>query len=102
MLVDWVVVWVVVWVEVTTVWVVVIVLLCKVATNLLCEGRLMVGEIGLCLICWSSGSMVCSSLLLFLSMGSGVCGQLDLMGSAVDESVRVGSESAIALRSRVC
>ena len=55
-----------------------------------------------CLICWSSGSMVCSSLSLSSLMGSGMCGRLDLIGRVFVGSVGVGSASAIELRSRVC
>ena len=61
-------------------------------------------NMGLCLICKSSESEVYLSSLLssFALGGSGVCGQLGLMGNAMDEAVRVGSASAIALKSRVC
>ena len=99
-----VVVWAAVCVEVAAVEVIVLdgVMLCRVDTNLLCKGRLMVGEMGLCLICWSSGSMVCSSSLLSSLTGSGMCGRLDLVGRVFIGSVGVGSTSAIELRSRVC
>ena len=99
-----VVVWVAVCVEVAAVVVIVLdgVMLCRADTNLLYKGRLMVGEMGLCLICWSSGSMVCSSSSLSSLTGSGMCGRLDLVGRVFVGSVGVGSASAIELRSRVC
>ena len=74
----------------------------RVDVNLLCEGRLMVGEMGLCLICWSSRSIVCSSSSLSSLTGSGVCGWLDLVGRVFVGSVGVGSALAIELRLRVC
>ena len=78
------------------------VMLCRADMNLPCKGRLMVGEMGLCLICWSSGSMVCSSSSLSSLMGSGMCGWLDLVGRVFVGSVGVESASAIELRLRVC
>ena len=78
------------------------VMLCRADMNLPCEDRLMVGEMGLCLICWSSRSMVCLSLSLSSLTGSGMCGWLDLVGRVFVGSVGVGSASAIELRSRVC
>ena len=78
------------------------VVFCREATNLLCEGRLMVGEIGLCLICWSRGSMMCSSSSLSSLVVSGVYGGVGLVGRVVADSVGVGSASAIELRSSVC
>ena len=78
------------------------VLLCREVMNLLCEGRLMVGEIGLCLICWSRGSTMHSSSSLSSSVSSGACGGAGLVGGVVVDSVGVGSASAIELRSSVC
>ena len=77
------------------------VLLCREDTNLLCEGRLMVGDIGLCLICWSSGS-TCSSSSLSSSVALGMCGGAVFAGRVVVDSVGVGSASAMELRSSVC
>ena len=70
--------------------------------NLLCEGRLMVGEIGLCLISWSSRSMMCSSSLLSSSVVLGTCGGVDFVGRVVVDFVGIGSASAMELRSSVC
>ena len=78
------------------------VLLCKEDTNLLCEGRLMVGDIGLCLICWSSGSTMCSSSSLSSLGVLGMCGGAGFVGRVVVDSVGVGSASAMELRSSVC
>ena len=78
------------------------VLLCREDTNLLCEGRLMVGDIGLCLICWSSRSTMCSSSLLSSLVVLGMCGGAVFAGRAVVDSVGVGSASAIELRSSIC
>ena len=78
------------------------VLLCREDTNLLCEGRLMVGDIGLCLICWSSGSMMCSSSSLSSLGFLGICGGAGFVGRVVVDSVGVGSVSAIELRSSIC
>ena len=78
------------------------VILCRADMNLPCEGRLMVGEMGLCLICWSSESIVCSSLSLSSLTGLGMCGWLNLVDKVFVDSVGVGSASAIELRSRVC
>ena len=78
------------------------VVLCREDINLLCEGRLMVGEIGLCLICWSSGSMTCSSSSLSSSVALGMCDGIGFVERVVVDSVGVGSASAIELRSSVC
>ena len=77
-------------------------MLCRADTNLLCEGRLIVGDIGLCLICWSSGSTMCSSSSMSSLGVLGVCGGAGLAGRVVVDSVGVGSASAIELRSSVC
>ena len=101
--VVWVVVWAAAWVKVAAVVVIVLdgVMLCRVDANLLCDGRLIVGEMGLCLICWSSGSMICSSSSSSLT-GPGMRGRLGLVGKVLVGSIGVGSASAIELRSRVC
>ena len=78
------------------------VVLCREDINLLCEGKLMVGEIGLCLICWSSGSTMCSSSSLSSSVALETCGGAGFAGGVVIDSVGVGSASAMELRSSVC
>ena len=78
------------------------VVLCRGDTNLLCEGKLMVGEIGLCLICWSSGSTMCSSSLLSSSACLGTCGGVGFVGRVVVDSVGIGSASTMELRLSVC
>ena len=78
------------------------VVLCRADMNLLCEGKLIVGEIGLCLICWLSGSTVCSSSSLSSSTILGVCGGEGFVGRVVVGPVGVGNVSAMELRSSVC
>ena len=99
-----VVVWAGVCVDVAAVVVIVLggVMLCREDINLLCEGRLMVGEIGLCLICWSSGSAMCLSSSLSSSGVLGTCGGVDFVGRVVVNSVGVGSASAMEPRFSVC
>ena len=94
----------VVWVVAAAVVVIVLggVVFCREATNLLCEGRLMVGEIGLCLICWLRGSTICSSSSLSSPEVLGMYVGAGFAGRVVVDSVGVGSASAIELRSSVC